>query len=135
MVYYSHNREETLKIAKEFAKSLKSGDIVLLYGDLGAGKTVFVKGVVSAFCSCVVTSPTFTIVNTYEANIPLYHFDLYRLQSEEELYDIGAEELLFGNGISLVEWPEKKRFWPATCYKVSFEKIDETTRKICIGEA
>ena len=114
MVCYSHNREETLKIAKEFAKSLKSGDIVLLYGDLGAGKTVFVKGVVSAFCSCVVTSPTFTIVNTYEANIPLYHFDLYRLQSEEELYDIGAEELLFGNGISLVEWPEKKSFWPAT---------------------
>lgn len=134
MVYYANNEKETYRIAQNFAKQLKQGDIVLLYGDLGAGKTVFVKGVVSHFTNAAVTSPTFTIVNTYPANINLYHFDLYRLQSDAELYDIGAEEMLFGNGISLVEWPEKKATWPSSCYKIQIEKVSDVKRKITIGE-
>ncbi|MBQ8424880.1 MAG: tRNA (adenosine(37)-N6)-threonylcarbamoyltransferase complex ATPase subunit type 1 TsaE [Clostridia bacterium] len=133
--YISKSNEETLKFAKDFAKSLKVGDIVLLDGDLGAGKTVFSKGIVSALSNdkIIAVSPTFVIVNVYNTNPPVYHFDLYRIGDESELDAIGAEEYFYGNGISLVEWPSRaSHIFPKNVIKVNIIKISDNERKILI---
>ena len=133
--FISNSEKDTLDFAKEFAKSLKSGSIVLLDGDLGAGKTVFVKGLVSALSNGEITavSPTFVIVNVYDTSPKVYHFDLYRISDVSELDAIGAEEYFYSDGISLVEWPERAEgIFPKTAIKVFIEKIDETKRRIYI---
>ena len=133
--YISKSRENTLEIAKLFAKTLSVGDIVLLDGDLGAGKTVFVKGVTDYFSNgkMIAISPTFMIVNVYDTEPEIYHFDLYRIDDVEELDSIGAEEYLFGNGISFVEWPERaKGYFPKSAIKVEIKKISENERLIRI---
>jgi len=106
--YISHSISDTRDIACEFGKSLKPGDIVCLDGDLGAGKTAFVSGFVKAFdYTGYVSSPTFAIVSEYNANVPIYHFDVYRLNNSDELYDIGLDDYLFSDGICLIEWAAK----------------------------
>ena len=109
MEYISKTEKDTINFAKTYAKSLKNGDILLLDGDLGAGKTVFVKGLVQALSTknIVAVSPTFTIVNEYDTNPKIYHFDFYRIKSEDELVAIGIEEYLYGDGICVIEWPER----------------------------
>lgn len=109
MKYISNSQKDTIDFAKKYAKSLKSGDIILLKGDLGAGKTVFTKGIVNAFSGGkeVAVSPTFTIVNQYNTNPAVYHFDFYRIKTEDELIAIGIEEYLYGGGICIIEWPER----------------------------
>lgn len=107
MEYYSKSDMETRLIAEEFAKKLKSGDVVCLTGDLGAGKTTFTKGIATAFhIPYEPVSPTFNIVNVYEGEQTLYHFDLYRLQDTDDLYSIDFDSYLFGDGILVIEWPE-----------------------------
>ena len=133
--YVSKSREDTLEIAKSFAKTLSVGDIVLLDGDLGAGKTVFAKGVTDYFSKgkMIAISPTFMIVNVYDTEPEIYHFDLYRIDDVEELDSIGAEEYLFGNGISFVEWPERaKGYFPKSAIKVEIKKLSENERLIRI---
>lgn len=108
MRFVSNCIEDTQRFAEEFAEYLSPGDILALKGDLGAGKTAFTaglaKGLGSANC---VSSPTFTIINEYSGGrLPVYHFDLYRLSGADDLYDIGVEDYLFGDGICVVEWPE-----------------------------
>src|SRR5690554_496645 len=105
----SSSVNETIQAGFEFAKYLKSGDVVCLDGDLGAGKTHFVKGVASYFGikSSKVHSPTYTLINEYKGEIPLYHFDCYRIEHEEEALEIGAEEYFYGDGVCLIEWPGK----------------------------
>ena len=106
--YISNSYEDTLKIASEFAKTLKKGDVVTLNGDLGAGKTAFTSGVVSALGSNDrVQSPTFTIVNEYRhGSIPVFHFDVYRILDSDEMYDIGFDDYIFGEGVCIIEWAE-----------------------------
>ena len=131
--YKTQSSDETKEIARKFAKELKSGQIVLLSGDLGSGKTVFAKGFAEGLgISEDITSPTFTIMNCYE-NI-LNHFDLYRLNSIDELLGVGAEEELYGNKISLVEWPEIVGFdfFPSNAIVVAIEKLGENERNIDI---
>ena len=133
--FYSKSFEDTLKIADSFAKTLSKGDIVLLDGDLGAGKTVFSKGVVSALSGGKITavSPTFVIVNTYETNPVVHHFDLYRISDESELDAIGAEEYFYSDAICLVEWPTRAEFmFPDSAIKVTINKISDDERKIVI---
>lgn len=106
--YKVYSREETLSAAKEFSVMLKRGDIVCLYGDLGAGKTAFVSGVADALgYKGYTSSPTFALMNEYAADVPIYHFDIYRIGSEDELFEIGIDDYLFGDGICMIEWPEK----------------------------
>lgn len=133
--FISKSSEETKAIAAEFAKSLMVGDIVLLDGDLGAGKTVFVKGVVDALSNgnVIAVSPTFVIVNTYNTSPPIYHFDLYRINDISELDAIGAEEYLYGDGISFIEWPERAGgMFSGNTKKVFIEKLDDISRRIRI---
>lgn len=135
-IYYTNSEEETLKIAGEFALELSSGDIVLLDGDLGAGKTVFSKGVVCALSGGKITavSPTFVLVNVYDTTPPIYHFDLYRISDVSELDSIGAEEYFYSDGISLIEWPSRaENIFPSSAIKVYIEKVDDKKRVIKIG--
>ena len=107
MEFYSKSDMETREIAEKFAKNLKVGDVVCLTGDLGAGKTTFTKGIAKALhIPYEPVSPTFNIVNAYEGDVSLYHFDLYRLASTEDLYSIDFDSYLFGDGILVIEWPE-----------------------------
>lgn len=100
--------EETIKLGEIIGKSLEPGSIIALRGDLGAGKTVLVKGIARGLgIEDEPVSPTFVIMNAYEGRIPLYHFDLYRISGADELIGIGSEEFLFGGGVSAVEWADK----------------------------
>ncbi len=99
--------EETNRIAHDFASRMKKGDIVLLEGNLGAGKTFFVREVAKYFAIDEVSSPTFAIVNEYDGNVKIYHFDFYRIKKERELYDIGIDEYLSDEeAITFIEWAE-----------------------------
>lgn len=107
MKYISNSYEETRKIAFEFAKTLNSGDVLCMYGDLGVGKTAFVQGLAKGLgIDDHITSPTFTIVNEYSGTLPLYHFDVYRIADSDEMYEIGYEEYVYGDGVSVIEWPQ-----------------------------
>lgn len=98
---------ETRALGRQLAASLQPGDVLLLYGDLGAGKSELTRGIAEGLgVSGPVTSPSFTILNVYDdGRIPLYHFDWYRLESAEELYEMGMDEYLGGDGVAVVEWP------------------------------
>lgn len=133
--FISKSINDTYNIASTFANSLNVGDIVLLNGDLGAGKTVFVKSITDKFSNgnTIAVSPTFLIVNVYETTPPIYHFDLYRIDDISELDAIGAEEYLYGNGISFVEWPERAEgYFSKKAIKVDIIKLGENERKIRI---
>jgi tRNA threonylcarbamoyladenosine biosynthesis protein TsaE len=108
----SHSPEETLQLGKSLGSSLISGDIILLNGDLGAGKTHLTQGIcygVGLEESSYIRSPTFTLINEYQGKLPIYHIDLYRIDSLEEIYSLGLEEILFNQGITIIEWAEKLR--------------------------
>lgn len=108
MEYLSHSTEETEAIGEALAARLKPGDVVAYRGGLGAGKTAFTRGLARGLgCAGRVSSPTFTLVNEHEGRVPLFHFDLYRLGGEEELFDIGWEEYLDRGGVCAVEWSEQ----------------------------
>lgn len=137
MIYYSKSPEETKALAQKFSKELEKGDVITLNGDLGAGKTAFTQGLAEGLgIKEYLNSPTFTIVNCYEGDLPLYHFDVYRIEDEDEMYEIGYEEYIFGDGISIIEWAEKiKEILPEKRYDITIERDfeqGENFRKITI---
>ena len=101
--------EETRALGAALAKQLHAGDVLLLYGDLGAGKSEFTRGIARGLgIGGPIASPSFTILNVYEeGSLPLYHFDWYRLADETELWDMGLDEYLGGDGVAVVEWPDR----------------------------
>ena len=125
-VILTKSERETFDLGLNMAKDLKAGSVICLSGDLGAGKTVFTKGICSHFnVSDYVTSPTYTIVNEYSGDIKIYHFDIYRLYEEEELYNIGFYDYLEQNAVCLVEWSENIRYaFPDSYFTVRIEKDD-----------
>ena len=106
MIWQSNSEKETFAVAEEIARQASPGDIYLLEGDLGVGKTVFAKGFARGLgITEPVTSPTFTIVQEYhEGRLPLYHFDVYRIADVEEMDEIGYEDYFYGEGVCLIEW-------------------------------
>jgi len=132
------DENQTREIAREFADALKPGDVVLLTGNLGAGKTFFVKSVLANFGVENVNSPTFAIVNEYvSGKMKFYHFDFYRINREYELYDIGIEDYLSDEtAVTFIEWADlfPDVIFKAT-YKVETEIIDTDKRRITITEA
>lgn len=134
--FTSHNSSETMKFASELASTLHVGDVVVLSGELGAGKTKFTEGFLKYFgLDNQISSPTFSIVNEYKKdNIHIYHFDVYRLEDVDEFYAIGGEEY-FSSGISIIEWGELiKPALPNDYIKITFEKdlSDENIRYLHI---
>ena len=108
MQFLSHSAQETESIGEALAKELRPGDVLAFTGSLGMGKTAFTRGLARGLgCRGRVTSPTFTIVNEYEGAIPLFHFDMYRLGSSDELFDIGWDDYLARGGVCAVEWSER----------------------------
>ena len=130
--FTSHNSSETMKFASELASTLNVGDVVVLSGELGAGKTKFTEGFLKYFgLDNQISSPTFSIVNEYKKdNIHIYHFDVYRLEDVDEFYAIGGEEY-FSSGICIIEWGEIiEDALPQNCIRIYFEKdlSDENIR-------
>lgn len=137
MIYESDSPARTAQIAEEFAKTLTAGDVICLNGDLGVGKTVFVQALAKELgITDYINSPTFTIVNQYEGRLPLYHFDVYRITDCDEMYEIGYEEYVYGDGVSVIEWGQNiKEILPEKRYDISIEKnydMGENYRSIII---
>ena len=133
--YISESREETVAIGKELAKSLEENDFVAFRGDLGSGKTCFTSGIAQGLgYTGDVTSPTFALINEYlGGRMPLYHFDMYRINSWEELYSCGFFEYIESGGIVAAEWSENiENALPDNTIYVEFETLGENKRKITI---
>ena len=108
MQFVSHSTQETEQFGEEVAKSLRGGDVLAFTGSLGMGKTAFTRGLARGLgCRGRVTSPTFTSVKEYDGKTPLFHFDMYRLGSSDELFDIGWDDYLARSGVCAVEWSER----------------------------
>lgn len=130
MEYLSNSVIQTQNIAKKFAKDLKKGDVVLLNGEMGAGKTVFVKGVAKALgIKATVTSPTYAYMNDYDG--VLYHYDCYRLSSGEDAEGLGLTDYFYADGICIIEWSENiASVLPKNCKVVNIIKTGEKQRSI-----
>ena len=129
----THSEEETRAVAEALARGFKGDEVVFLIGDLGAGKTVFTKGLAAGLGLAdinQVCSPTFTLLNVYQARVPIYHLDLYRLADTPEIRDLGFEDYV-GDGVIVVEWAEKIDF-PMPAIKVRIEVAADDTRTISI---
>lgn len=133
----TENEKETEAAGERFSASLPGGTVVAMYGDLGAGKTAFVRGMARGMgLDCRVSSPTFTIVNEYLGKRELIHFDMYRLSSSDELFDIGWEDYISRGAVCVVEWSENvKDAFFGDEINVTIEKLGPTKRKITVSEA
>ena len=134
MVFITNSPQETENVGQGLAEKLKPGTVIAYEGDLGAGKTAFTRGLARGLGAAErVTSPTYTIVNEYvSGRLPLFHFDMYRLGSSDELFDIGWEDYLQRGGICAVEWSENVRDALEDALTVRIEKTGEDSRKITI---
>ncbi len=118
----THSAGETAQLGAALAKAVRPGDILALSGDLAAGKTTFIQG----FCRALgveepVTSPTFTLINEYRGTLPVYHFDCYRLEGADDLYDLGYEEYFYGDGVVVIEWADRiESLLPSSAIRLHF---------------
>ena len=134
MTFYSDSPGQTEQIGAALGKLLTPGTVIAYEGDLGAGKTAFTRGLAKGLGSCdPVTSPTYTIVNEYlGGRLPLFHFDMYRLRSAEDLWDIGWEDYLERGGVCAVEWSENVAEAMEDAIRIRIQKTGEETRVITI---
>ena len=134
MVFETNSYQETETLGQRLAQALQPGTVIAYEGDLGAGKTAFTRGIARGLdCREQVTSPTYTIVNEYiTGRMPLFHFDMYRLHSSDDLWDIGWEDYLERGGVCCVEWSENVRDAMENALTVRIEKTGEDTRRITI---
>ena len=134
MEFITNSPEETEAIGEKLAQALRPGMVIAYRGDLGAGKTAFTRGLARGLgCRDAVTSPTYTIVNEYlEGRIPLFHFDMYRLRSADDLFDIGWDDYLERGGICAVEWSENVAEAMEDPITVTIEKLGADSRRITI---
>lgn len=125
MIYESLAERDTFELGKSLGEKAAPGEIYLLHGDLGVGKTVFTKGFAEGLgITEPVTSPTFTLIQEYEeGRLPFYHFDVYRIGDVEEMYDLGYESYFFGDGVCLIEWASRiEEILPENCKSITIEK-------------
>ena len=134
MRYLTHGPEETEALGQQLAAGLRPGDIIAFYGDLGAGKTAFTRGLARGLgITEPVTSPTYTIVNEYlTGRMPLFHFDMYRLGSADELFEIGWEDYLVRGGVCAVEWSELVEDALEDAITVCIRRLGDQEREITI---
>ncbi|MCL2202177.1 MAG: tRNA (adenosine(37)-N6)-threonylcarbamoyltransferase complex ATPase subunit type 1 TsaE [Oscillospiraceae bacterium] len=135
MIIITNSENDTALEGEKLGRSLKPGSVVALYGNLGAGKTAFTRGLAKGLGIAMnVSSPTFTIVNEYPGPVPLFHFDMYRLESEAELFDIGWDDYLERGGVCAVEWSEKvPGAFPPETVTVRLESLGDDRRQLEIS--
>lgn len=133
-ILISNSPQETQTMAKKLASLIDEGDIVSLTGDLGAGKTCFVQGFAQALgIGSTIISPTFNLIREYSGRIPLFHFDVYRLKTAQELVELGYEEYFFGKGVCVIEWGNKiSELLPPDYLEIEFRREGEHTRQLII---
>ncbi len=126
--------EETIELGRRIGKLLKKGDIIALQGTLAAGKTTITKGIAESLgVRETITSPTFCLISEYEGKMPLYHMDVYRLEGAEDFSNLGAEDMLYGNGVCLIEWSEKiMSELPPSAVVLKIEAESDGTRTITL---
>ncbi|MBQ7537763.1 tRNA (adenosine(37)-N6)-threonylcarbamoyltransferase complex ATPase subunit type 1 TsaE [Treponema sp.] len=108
LTFHTNSAEETIKLGEKIGSMLTKGDIIAMQGTLAAGKTTITKGIARALgIKEEITSPTFCLISEYEGKLPLYHMDVYRLEGGDDFINLGVEDLIYGNGVSLIEWSEK----------------------------
>jgi tRNA threonylcarbamoyladenosine biosynthesis protein TsaE len=137
-MFISNSVEQTIAVGRAYGEKARRGDVFALCGDLGAGKTQFVKGFVAGVGSAVgVTSPTFVLIHEYgDGRVPVYHFDFYRVENREALSRLGLDDYVFGDGVTLIEWADRfSGVVPSDAKWLSFELRDENTRVINEGLA
>ena len=134
MTFVTKTAEETITLGKRIGEKLTPGAVLALEGTLAAGKTTITKGIAEALgITENITSPTFTLISEYEGRLPLYHMDVYRLDSAEDFINLGTEDLLYGKGISIIEWSEKVRSeLPKSTITVFLEIQQDGSRTITI---
>lgn len=134
MKFESKSVGDTLELGRRLGKACKPGTVISLRGSLGAGKTVIAKGVAQALgIAEAIVSPTFTLVQEYEGSMPMYHMDLYRISGAEEFEMIGGEEMLYSDGVALVEWSEKiESMLPDDTVFIELEILPDQTRTIVV---
>ncbi len=132
--YISNSDDETMDFGTKIGSIAKPGLIITLSGDLGTGKTVLARGIARGLgIDEPITSPTFTILHQYNGRLPLYHFDMYRLDNEDEIFELGFEEFIYGDGVAVIEWPENMGdLYPQEYVGIELDRIDENIRKITI---
>ncbi|CDF57507.1 tRNA (adenosine(37)-N6)-threonylcarbamoyltransferase complex ATPase subunit type 1 TsaE [Thermobrachium celere] len=130
----TNSERETFELGYKIGSILKKGDVISLNGDLGAGKTHLTKGIAAGLgVEDYITSPTFTIVNEYMGRLPLYHFDVYRIDDIYEMYEIGFEEYLYGDGVCVVEWGDMvEELLPKDKIYIYIKKLDDNVREVQI---
>ena len=131
MTFHTSSAEETIELGKKIGSLLKKGDIIAMQGTLAAGKTTITKGIASSLgIKDEITSPTFCLISEYEGKMPLYHMDVYRLEGGEDFINLGVEDLMYGNGITLIEWSEKVMDeLPKKTIILKLEPIEGTTER------
>ena len=108
LTFTTSSAEETIELGKKIGRLLKKGDIIAMQGTLAAGKTTITKGIAQALgITETITSPTFCLISEYQGNMPLYHMDVYRLEGTEDFINLGTDDMLYGDGVSIIEWSEK----------------------------
>ena len=135
MKYETRSAEETFSLGRALGEHLRAGDIALLHGDLGAGKSVFTRGLARG-CGVdePMPSPTFTLMAAYRGRIPFYHFDLYRLEGPDEYFEAGLDEFIGGDGAAAIEWPEQAGLAFDQCLEVTIERApdDDDAREVTL---
>lgn len=133
-VHQTNSEQETMALGARLARSLTGGSVVAMFGGLGMGKTAFVRGMAQVLApGAAVTSPTFALVHEYGGNPPLCHFDMYRVESWEDLYSTGFFDYLDGGAVLAIEWSENiENALPVGSYLVEFERTGDTARRITI---
>lgn len=131
MTHFTNSAEETIEFGKKIGSKLKKGDIIALQGTLAAGKTTITKGIAEALgIEDTITSPTFCIISEYYGKMPLYHMDVYRLEGTDDFINLGVDDMLYGNGVCLIEWSEKiMKELPSKTIILKLETIEENSSK------
>lgn len=133
--FKTNNATETEELGRKLGEALKGGEVIAMTGDLGAGKTTMTKALAKGLgIDDHVTSPTFTILNEYEGRLKLFHFDVYRIDDIEEMYDLGFEEYIYGDGVSIIEWSNLiKEILPDDTINIEILATDDEKRNIKIS--
>lgn len=131
LIFHTNSAEETISLGEKIGSCLKGGEIFAMQGTLAAGKTTITKGIAKALgVKDEITSPTFCLISEYEGRIPLYHMDVYRLDGGEDFIDLGAEDLIYGKGVTIIEWSEKiMEELPKSTIILKIEPVEGTTQR------